>query len=41
MRQHFGADIDDAHGYDLVINTDNLSDESIVQILITAVKEKG
>ena len=41
MRQHFGADIEDSHGYDLVINTDNLSDESIVQILISAVKEKG
>lgn len=39
-RKNFGADIDDPHGYDLVINTDYLSDESIVGILIAAIKEK-
>jgi cytidylate kinase len=41
MKQHFEADIEDANSYDLVINTDCLSDESIVEILIAAIKEKS
>lgn len=41
LQQHFSADIEDALSYDLVINTDALSDESIVQILIAAIQAKS
>lgn len=41
VKQHFSADIDDPHDYDLVINTDHLTDEFIVEILIGAIKAKS
>lgn len=41
LQQHFSADIEDALSYDLVINTDELSDEAIVQILIAAIQAKS
>ena len=41
LRQHFAADIADPLSYDLVINTDHLSDESIVEILAAAIEAKA
>jgi cytidylate kinase len=41
LRQHFSTDIDDPLSYDLVINTDHLSDESILQILVAAIEAKS
>ena len=40
IKQHFQRDIDDPTRYDLVINTDNLSDDAIVELLIAALKDK-
>ncbi|MDQ8193759.1 cytidylate kinase-like family protein [Coraliomargarita sp. SDUM461004] len=39
IKQHFGADIDASNRYDLVINTDKLSDETIVNLLATAIQQ--
>ena len=36
VKQHFHCDIDDPFNYDLVINTDRLSDEAVVDQIITA-----
>ena len=33
LKQHFGHDIDDAHDYSLVINTDRFSDDEVVHLL--------
>lgn len=41
LHQHFDAHIDDPLSYDLVINTDHQSDESIVEILSAAIKAKS
>ena len=38
MKQHFHCDIDDPLLYDLVLNTDNCSDEQAVAILVSAIK---
>jgi cytidylate kinase len=38
-KQHFNSDIDDPKGYDLIINTDHLSDQSIVNMLAKAVHD--
>jgi len=40
IKQHFGREIDDPTRYDLVINTDHLNDDAIVQLLAAALKEK-
>jgi cytidylate kinase len=40
MKQHFHCDIDDPLLYDLVINTDLLDDDTVVNILISAVEGK-
>ncbi len=40
IRQHFNTDIDDPMRYDLVINTDNFSDDCIVQQLMAALEGK-
>lgn len=36
MKQHFDSDVDDPLEYDLVINTDRYSDETVVQIMLHA-----
>ncbi|MGZ0655105.1 cytidylate kinase-like family protein [Coraliomargarita sp. W4R72] len=41
IKQHFHRDIDDPTRYDLVINTDYLSDNAIVELLIAALKDKS
>lgn len=38
MKQHFHCDIDDPLLYDLTINTDNCSDEQVVEILTAAIQ---
>lgn len=40
MKQHYHCDIDDPSLYDLVINTDLLDDDTVVNILISAIKGK-
>lgn len=40
IKQHFGQDIDNPMRYDLIINTDDLNDDAIVQILSAAIDEK-
>ena len=40
VKQHFDADIDDPLDYDLVINTDKLDDDAIVELLVAALKER-
>lgn len=39
VRQHYNADADDPSDYDLMINTDHLSDETVVEILVHALKK--
>lgn len=39
VKQHFHCKIDDPLLYDLVINTDNCSDEQVVEILIAAMRK--
>jgi len=41
IKQHFDREIDDPTRYDLVINTDHLKDETIVEMLTAALKEKS
>lgn len=41
IKQHFGTDIDDPMRYDLVINTDHLEDEAVVQLLLAGIRGKG
>ncbi len=36
VKQHYHADINDPHHYDLVINTDRLSDEAVVATIVGA-----
>jgi len=38
MKQHFNCDIDDPQTYDLVINTDHISDDCVVNMLIEGTK---
>jgi hypothetical protein len=40
LKQHYHCDIDDPILYDLVINTDHLSDNEVVQILLAAIEAK-
>jgi len=40
LKQNFKCDIDDPMLYDMVINTDHLSDELVVQALVAAVEAK-
>jgi cytidylate kinase len=40
VKQHFAQDIDDPMRYDLVINTDQLDDNSTVQMLAAAIQTK-
>jgi hypothetical protein len=39
IKKHFGQDIDDPTRYDLVINTDHISDDTIVEMLTTALNK--
>lgn len=41
MRQHFHCDIDDPLDYDLIINTDHLNDDQVVQLLVDTIKAKA
>lgn len=41
VKQHYHADIDDSDNYDLVINTDHLSDEVVVDTIIRALPEEA
>lgn len=41
LKQHFGTDIDDPTRYDMVINTDHFNDDTVVQMLVTAVRGKA
>jgi cytidylate kinase len=41
LKQHFGTEIDDPMRYDLVINTDHFDDETVVEMLLTALEAKG
>lgn len=41
VKENFDRDIDDAMTYDLVINTDRLSDEAVARIILEAVREKS
>lgn len=41
LKQHFNRDIDDVNLYDLILNTDFLSNETAVQILLAALAEKA
>ncbi|ADE53972.1 AAA family ATPase [Coraliomargarita akajimensis] len=39
VKQHFGKNIDDAYIYDLVINTDHISNEGVAEAIIQALRE--
>ncbi len=41
VHQHFHCNIDDPNLYDLTINTDGLTDNDIVKILVTALQSKA
>ena len=41
LKQHFDADIDDPLDYDLVLNTDKITDDEAVRLLMTALKERA
>ncbi len=40
IKKHFDHNIDDPHIYDLVINTDMLTDEEVVRMLVAAVEAR-
>ena len=41
LKQHFDADINDPERYDIVINTDHLEDNAVVEMLAAAVRRMG
>ena len=41
LKQHFDADINDPERYDIVINTDHLEDDAVVEMLAAAVRRMG
>lgn len=41
LKQHFDADINNPERYDIVINTDHLEDDAVVEILAAAVRRMG
>jgi len=38
VRQHYNTDVDNPNDYDLVLNTDHLSNEAVVEIITHAIK---
>jgi cytidylate kinase len=40
MKSHFNCNVDDPHQYDLVINTDNYTDEAVAEMIIAAVEAR-
>ena len=41
LKQHFDADINDPERYDIVINTDHLEDDAVVEMLAAAIRRMG
>lgn len=41
VKQHYHADIDDSDNYDLVINTDYLSDEAVAEAILCALPKEA
>jgi hypothetical protein len=41
LKQHFDADINNPERYDIVINTDHLEDDAVVEMLAAAVRRMG
>ena len=41
LKQHFDADINDPERYDIVINTDHIEDDAVVEMLAAAVRRMG
>ena len=41
LKQHFDADINDPERYDIVINTDHLEDDVVVEMLAAAIRRMG
>ena len=41
LKQHFDADVNDPERYDIVINTDHLEDDAVVEMLAAAVRRMG
>ena len=39
--RHFDADINDPERYDIVINTDHLEDDAVVEMLAAAIRRMG
>lgn len=39
LKQHFHCDIDDPYLYDLVINTDRISDSGVVELIVNALEK--
>ena len=41
LKQHFDADVNDPERYDIVINTDHLEDDAVVEMLAAAILRMG
>ena len=41
LKQHFDADVNDPERYDIVINTDHLEDDAVVEMLAAAIRRMG